>query len=113
MENELAIQVSPWVAFIGPAVPFLVEWVKDSDLFPNITPEMKNKVLALFALLSAIGGTGAAAMNGQLNEGALQAFSATATNFLTVMGVGELVYRHVLKRFQNGPPTPPAGGANA
>lgn len=97
--GNAAVEISPYVMLFAAAKPMILEWIKGSDMFPSVTPATKSRVLAVAAVLSAISGVLASAMNGQLDENLLNDLVVTGQNFIATFGISELFYRHVYKRF--------------
>lgn len=97
--QETALQISPYVVLFAAIKPMIVEWIKGSTLFPGITPETKERVLAVVMILSAGLGVLAAGLNGQIDDNLLNDLSVSIQNFVAVFGLSEVAYRHVYKRF--------------
>lgn len=97
--TSAAMEVSPYVMIFAAAKPMIIEWIKSSDLFPSITPEAKERVLAVAVLLSGISGVLTTLISGQIDENVLQDFAHALTNFMATFGLSEVFYRHVYKRF--------------
>lgn len=94
------MQAFPLMALIGASAPALIEWVKRNPNIPFLTAETKGKLLALAALLSALGAVLATVVSGDFDQSAMAALGDTLTNFVTVFGISELSYRHVYKKLE-------------
>lgn len=100
---QTTLQAGSWAVGLSPFLPFIVQWVKNSPLFPNIRPETKGRVIAVGVLVAASLSLVSSLFNGDFNESVANGFLDSLQSFVVVFGVQELVYRHIIKRFEKKP----------
>lgn len=93
------MKIAPTIILVATIVPPIIEAVKNSPFFPSITPEAKAKLVALSALLTAVGSLAAGLTSGVIETDSWSAFGEAGVNFVAAFGITELLYQHVFKRF--------------
>lgn len=93
------MEIAPMILVVSSVVPPIIEAIKNSPNFPSITPETKTKLVALSALLTAVGSIAAGITSGAIELDSWAMFGEAAVNFIAAFGITELMYRHVFKRF--------------
>lgn len=93
------MEITPMILVVATVVPPIIEAVKNSPYFPSITPEGKSKLVALSALLTAVGSLAAGLNSGAIDLDSWSVFGEAAINFVAAFGITELLYRHVFKRW--------------
>lgn len=91
------MQITPYIIAVATLVPPIIEAVKTDPAFDFITEETKGRLIAISALLTAVGSIAVGLQTGTITTDSWIGLVQAGAHFAATFGLAEIMYQRIVK----------------